>query len=172
MWRRSFDNITRSQLIAFLAIAGLFFIILVMSEPGFVFLLDHANLLFHEAGHVFFGLISRRLEIYGGTMGQLVFPVFLAISFWRKGQLLSFASAAFWFFENFLNIARYIGDARALRLPLVGGGEHDWNTILNRWHLLSYDGGIALTVKTIGWLGMIAVCVWVVWHHRKTMMVS
>ena len=30
--------------------AGLFFVLVGFSPPGFVFLLDHANLLFHEAG--------------------------------------------------------------------------------------------------------------------------
>ena len=172
MWHQSFDNVTKIQLIAFLSAVGLFFMILVVSEPGFAFLLDHANLLFHEAGHVFVGFFSRRLEIYGGTIGQLVFPVVLAISFWRKGQLLSFASAAVWFFENFLNIARYIADARALKLSLVGGGDHDWNIILTRWHLLPYDTEIAFVIKTFGWLGMLTVCAWILWYYKKRTLVN
>ena len=168
MQRRSFENVTTTQLIVFLATVGLLFLILFISEPGFVFLLDHVNLLFHEAGHVFVGLVSRELETYGGTIGQLAFPVVLAISFWRKRQLLSFAGATIWFFENFLNISRYIADARALKLTLVGGGDHDWNTILTRWNLLLYDTHIALVLKIMGWLGMLTVCAWLVWYHKKT----
>ncbi|MEI9962108.1 MAG: hypothetical protein WDM76_13545 [Limisphaerales bacterium] len=89
----------------------LFLVLVFASEPGFVFLLDHANLLFHEAGHPIIGLFSNRLEPYGGTIGQLVFPVVLAVSLWRKGQALAFAASVIWFFENWLNIARYMADA-------------------------------------------------------------
>lgn len=142
-------------------------------EPGFVFLVDHANLLFHKAGHPFVGLFSQQLEPYGGTLGQLVFPCILAVSFWRKGPVLSCASAVIWFFENWLNLARYLADARRLELPLVGGGDHDWNTILTRWDILQYDIQIATVVKIIGWLGMVGAWVWGCWlgwrdRHRST----
>ena len=141
-----------------------FAVLLLTSERGFVFGLDHANLLFHEAGHPIVNLFSTRLETYGGTLGQLVFPVALAVSFWRKKQVLSFAVSAIWFFENWLNIARYMGDARALKLPLVGGGDHDWNTIFTRWNVLQYDLDIARAVQIIGWVGMTLAIAWVHWR--------
>ncbi|MGD0141318.1 MAG: hypothetical protein ABSD28_20860 [Tepidisphaeraceae bacterium] len=75
------------------------------------------------------GLFSQRLETYGGTLGQLAFQALLAVSFWRKGEAISFAVSVVWFFENWLNIARYMADARAQALPLVGGGDHDWARI-------------------------------------------
>ena len=109
-------------------------------------------------------IFSSRLETYGGTLGQLAFPVVLAISFWRKGEARAFAAAVIWFFENFLNIARYMADARALQLPLLGGGDHDWNTIFTRWNVLQYDLDIAGTVKFIGWAGMFAAVLWVGWR--------
>ncbi|MEJ0088698.1 MAG: hypothetical protein WDM80_02950 [Limisphaerales bacterium] len=152
------------QLAGFLLGVVAFLGLLFASERGFIFGLDHANLLFHEAGHPIIGLFSNRLETYGGTIGQLVFPIALAISFLRKGRPLAFAASVIWFFENWLNIARYMADARALELPLVGGGDHDWNTIFSRWHILSYDTEIAGVVKFIGWLGMAAACVWVGWR--------
>jgi hypothetical protein len=139
-------------------------VLVLASEPGFVFLLDHANLLFHEAGHPIIGLFSQRLETYGGTLGQLTFPVVLAISFWRQGQALSFAGAVIWFFENWLNIARYMADARDLLLPLVGGGVHDWNTIFARWNILLHDTQIASAVRTCGWIGMILPFLWIWWR--------
>jgi hypothetical protein len=74
------------------------------------------------------------------------------------------AAAGIWFFENWFNIARYMADARSLQLPLVGGGDHDWNTILNRWNLLQFDTRIAAALKVAGWLGITAVCGWVVWR--------
>jgi hypothetical protein len=164
MEQREWEPVTGVRLIGFGISFGLFLLLIFRSEPGFVFLLDHANLLFHEAGHPAVGLFSSRLETYGGTLGQLVFPVVLAVSFWRKGQVLGFAAACIWFFENWFNIARYMADARALELPLVGGGDHDWNTIFTRWDVLQYDSRIAAAVRLIGWLGIAATCAWVIWR--------
>lgn len=126
--------------------------------------LDLANLLFHEAGHPIYGMLSERLAVYGGTMGQLTFPVILAVSFWRKRKAVSFAAVVIWLFENFLNIARYMADARALALPLVGGGEHDWNDIFYRWKVLSYDVEIAAVTRAIGWIGIAAGAGFVLWR--------
>jgi hypothetical protein len=158
------EKITGWKLAGFGLGLAAFVALLFASEPGFAFGLDHANLLFHEAGHPVIGLFSNRLETYGGTMGQLTFPVLLAVSFWRKGQALSFAASVIWFFENWLNIARYMADARALELPLLGGGDHDWNTIFTRWNVLEYDLNIAGTVKFIGWTGMWLAVLWVGWR--------
>jgi hypothetical protein len=167
MEEESWEIISRTELAIFGASVGLLFVLIGISTPGFVVVLDHANLLFHEAGHVFIGFLINRLEPYGGTIGQLFFPVVLAVSFWRKGQPSSFAAAVVWFFENWLNIARYMADARAQQLPLVGGGEHDWHKILGRWQLLPWDTRLASLVKTVGWIGMLAVCLWVIWRFYR-----
>jgi len=158
------EKITGWKLAGFVLGLAAFLALLLASEPGFVFGLDHANLLFHEAGHPIVGLFSSRLETYGGTIGQLVFPVALAVSFWRKQQAPAFAAAVIWFFENWLNIARYMADARALELPLLGGGDHDWNTIFTRWNVLQYDTDIAGTMKFFGWTGMVLAVLWVGWR--------
>jgi hypothetical protein len=158
------EKITGGKLAGFGLGVAAFLALLFACEPGFIFGLDHANLLFHEAGHPIVGLFSNRLEIYGGTLGQLTFPVVLAVSFWSKGQALAFAASVVWFFENWLNIARYMADARALELPLLGGGDHDWNTIFTRWNVLQFDLDIAGMVRFMAWLGMTAACAWVTWR--------
>jgi hypothetical protein len=150
MERREWEPASGATLIGFGIGVALLLLLIFRCEPGFVVLLDHANLLFHEAGHPLVGLFSSRVEPSGGTIGQLVFPCVLAVSFWRKGQALGFAAACIWFFENWFNIARYMADARSLELPLVGGGDHDWNTILTRWDLLQYDTRIAAVLKLSG----------------------
>ena len=164
MERREWEPVTGARLICFGLGVALLLLLIFRCEPGFVVLLDHANLLFHEAGHPVVGLFSSRLETYGGTIGQLVFPCVLAVSFWRKGEALGFAAACIWFFENWFHIARYLADARAQALPLVGGGDHDWNTILTRWGLLQYDTRIAALLRLAGWLGIAATCAWVAWR--------
>lgn len=158
------SKITGGKLAGFVLGLAAFLALLFACEPGFIFGLDHANLLFHEAGHPVVGIFSSRLETYGGTLGQLTFPVVLAVSFWRKGQARAFAASVIWFFENWLNIARYMADARALELPLVGGGDHDWNTIFTRWNVLQYDLNIAGAVRFMAWLGMTTACAWVIWR--------
>jgi len=163
MAQREWEPVTGARLAAFAVGYGSFLLLVFHSEAGFVFLLDHANLLFHEAGHPVVGLFSFRLEPYGGTVGQLVFPIVLAVSFWGKGQTLGLAAASIWFFENWFNIARYMADARALQLPLVGSGDHDWNTILSRWGLLQYDTRIAAALTLLAWIGIATTCAWVVW---------
>ncbi len=165
-WQR----VSTRKLAGFGVGVGLFALLVFNSEPGFVSVLDYANLLFHEAGHPAVGLFFRRLEVYGGTMGQLTFPIVLAVSFWRKGEAISFAASVIWFFENWLNIARYMADARVQLLPLVGGGCHDWAEIFGRWHVLARDTQIAAVIRTGGWLGMGAACAWVLgrwWVDRK-----
>jgi hypothetical protein len=136
-----------------------------------VFLLDNANLALHEAGHPIFGLLlGDRITVYGGTLAQLLFPIAAAATFWRRREALSFALCAGWLFENFWNISRYMADARAQVLPLVGGGEHDWTEIFSRWGVLQRDTGIAGFVSLLAWIGVAAVSGWLVrrwWLDRE-----
>jgi len=143
------------------------FLVLFFDKDGFVFLLDHANLVFHEAGHPIFGLFGETLGLYGGTIGQLVFPLVALAIFLMRREPVSLTLAGVWLFENFLNIARYMADARTQVLPLVGGGEHDWTEIFSRWHVLAYDTRIAGFVAFVGWTGMIAMALWLAWRWHE-----
>ena len=51
----------------------------------------------------------------------------------------------------------------------VGGGddvEHDWFAMLSRVGLLEWDTRLALVVRLLGWAGMIASVLWLVWRAR------
>ncbi len=145
---------------ASVAAVGVLFALILFDDDGFLLLLDGANLAFHEAGHIFFGLLGMTLGLYGGTLGQLVFPIVAGIKFRQQRQAVAFALSGVWLFQNFLNIARYMADARAKALPLVGGGEHDWYHIFTRWGLLDSDTTIASMTQTVGWLGMLGCVLW------------
>ena len=93
---------------------------------------DGANLLFHEAGHIFLSPFGDWLQFLGGTIGQLVFPVGTTWYFWREEKPFEAGICAFWFGENLMNIAHYMADAKAQVLPLVGGGIHDWGWMFGR----------------------------------------
>lgn len=137
------------------------------SEHHWVPILDTANLAFHEAGHPLFGLVNSRLTVYGGTLGQLVFPVVATVAFWTRREAVSCAIAAAWLNENLWNVATYMADARTQVLPLVGNGEHDWTHIFSRWGVLHLDTGIAGVVRMIGWAGMLWAWVWLAWRWRR-----
>ena len=139
------------------------------SEERFVPILDHANLVLHEAGHLFFRVLGSTMELYGGTLGQLVFPVVVSVSFWRQRAVVATALGVIWLMQNFLNIARYMADARAHVLPLVGGGEHDWTNILSRWGSLNADTLLAGRLSACAWLGVMLTWGWVArcWLRAK-----
>ena len=124
--------------------------------------------MFHEAGHPIFGLFGNTLGLYGGTLGQLAFPLVTSITFWRSRETAAFFVCQLWLFENFLNIARYMADARTQVLPLLGAGEHDWTNIFSRWGLLWADQAIAGLVKTAACLGIGLLWLWLASQWRKT----
>ena len=128
---------------------------------GFVPVLDHANLAFHEAGHLVFGLLGPTLGLYGGTLGQLVFPAVVAGRGLLRQQDFEVALGLGWALQNLPNIARYMADARTQALPLVGGGIHDWTLILGRWGLLEWDQTLAFMLNLLAAVGFLVVAAWV-----------
>ncbi len=133
-------------------------------DDGYLLGLDGLNLIIHEGGHFLFVWFGETLELYGGTLLQLAVPLTLVLAFARRGEAQGSALAGVWFFQNFLNVARYMADARAQELPLVGGGGHDWYAILGSWGLLEYDTRLAGILRAAGWLGMLATYAWFAWR--------
>lgn len=131
----------------------------LIDKDGFLFL-DHVNLPFHEFGHIFFGMFGETAGVWGGTLMQLCIPLGILVYFFAKGETAGVFFCLIWSGENLLNIAAYVNDARTLTLPLVGGGEHDWNIILGRLGMLRHDHVIAGALRTLGWLIMITSIVW------------
>jgi hypothetical protein len=159
--------VTVGKLVTALLAAGLLFTIELTSQEGWVPILDSLNLVFHEAGHPLFGLFGETIGFLGGTFMQLLVPLLVLGSCWYKRQTAAIGLAGVWFFENFLNIARYMADARTQELPLVGGGEHDWATLFGQWNLLAQDTAIAGAVKTLGWVGMVGCVGWLAWRWLR-----
>lgn len=140
-----------------------------LGSEGWIPLLDSVNLVFHEAGHPIFGLFGHTIGFLGGTLMQLLVPLLVMGSAFTKRQPLGVALSGIWVGQNFMNIARYVADARAEALPLVGGGEHDWGTLLGEWGLLQSDLRIAAGLRVVAWLIILGSCAWASWrwHQRQ-----
>ncbi|HZV59290.1 MAG TPA: hypothetical protein VFF42_03055 [Candidatus Eremiobacteraceae bacterium] len=151
--------VSRYAGIAWLSMYGLFLLYAAFDRSGFLFP-DYVNLMFHEAGHVIFSWLGRTIMILGGTLGELLVPLICAIYFFTQREVFGVAFSVFWFFENFPYIGTYMADARAGALPLVGGGEHDWEMLFTQWGLIMQDQSIGGTVRFLGWLGMFGTMAW------------
>ena len=96
-------------------------------------------------------------------------PLICTVVFLLQTRDTFAASVGLWWFgENFLDLAPYIGDARAGVLPLLGGntghaspyGFHDWEFLLTETGLLRYDQAIARLSHGIGSVIMLLAVAW------------
>src|SRR6185436_11597293 len=100
---------------------------------AFVHLVD---LVFHEAGHVIFGIFGRFLGILGGSLNQVLIPAICTGYFVWHRQPAAAAVMLFWVGESVTDVAIYVADGRDMALPLLAEGLiHDWNWILSELSL-------------------------------------
>lgn len=167
-WRGDWRQVSLAQLLS-VVVAGTWIAWEASTGDRWVPVLDGANLAFHEAGHLIYGVLGRTVALYGGTLGQLTFPAVCLAIFWTRRETTSFAACAIWLAQNLCNIGRYAADARAHELPLVGGGEHDWTRILSRWGALRWDVRLGATLHGIGVAGMLLSGAWLGlrWHRGR-----
>ena len=121
------------------------------THPGsWSFGLDDVNLAIHETGHLIFLPFGEWLTVAGGTLFQLLVPLSFAAYFARRGDRYAATVPLWWAGENLFGIARYVSDARAQALPLVGGGEHDWTWMLYELDVLHRELEIGRAVHGAG----------------------
>jgi hypothetical protein len=137
--------------IAFLVLIAVYGIVRI-ANPEYWDLLDDLDLAVHEAGHLVFSAFGETLTILGGSLFQVVVPLVFVGYFARTKQRYAAAVTMAWVGVNLLNVSRYIGDARAQALPLLGGEDsiHDWWYLLINWDLLPRDLVIARWVHFLG----------------------
>lgn len=113
---------------------------LVMNRGTYTWI-DNADLVIHEAGHVFFSIFGRFIYTLGGTLMQIILPSLIAWYFWKNNYSTGAQVGFLWLGQNLINISVYAADARAKSLPLLGGNKvyHDWEYILGTLNILQYD---------------------------------
>ncbi|ABC33428.1 hypothetical protein HCH_06804 [Hahella chejuensis KCTC 2396] len=160
----------RALLLAGLAIWGVWLMTSsIASNAAGESFLHLINLPFHEAGHVIFRPFGQFIASLGGSLGQLIMPaICFGVLLFKHHNTFGAAVCAWWFGENFLDLAPYINDARAGQLPLLGGnfghsspyGFHDWEYLLTETGLLRFDHGIAQGAHLLGSAIMVAAVIW------------
>lgn len=138
--------VARVALLVFLAIYGF----ICIRSPETYRLLDSVDLAIHETGHLVFAPFGEWMAMFGGTLFQLLVPIAFGARFLWRGDWYGAAACLWWVAQNCWNISVYIGDARAQELPLVGGGEHDWEYLLTVSGDLANDEVIAARVHGLG----------------------
>jgi hypothetical protein len=133
------------------------------------------NLPIHEIGHVIFNYTGVMfLAIAGGTILQLVAPMFGMWNFWKQQDFFAMALCLGWLSTNLFGVAVYMADARTMQLNLVslssGDTIHDWNYIFSHMGLLPYDHLISGFVWLLALLSMLTCYVvggWLIWQMIK-----
>ena len=125
-----------------------------LQNPQRGLFMDNVNLIIHEAGHVIFRVFGEFVYFLGGSLMQILVPLVFSAYFWRSGQRFAACVTIFWTATSLLQLAVYVGDARAMELPLLGGEyvTHDWNWILTELGWLRLDKALAGMVYATGFL--------------------
>jgi hypothetical protein len=98
---------------------------------------------------VFLSPFGHIIHVLGGTLGQLAVPGLLIWYFLgRRNDAFAASFCLWWCGENLINVSTYMADARALALPLVGGGEHDWTELFFRWNTLDERSVVRISSAT------------------------
>ena len=130
--------------------------------------MHNINLVFHEAGHVFFRPFGWFMTIAGGSIFQLLVPLFIMFFFiFRQHDNFAASIAMWWTGQSFMDLAPYIDDAMEQKLVLLGGqtgadapGNHDWNNILIEFNHLEKCHDYATIADTSGTILMLIAFGW------------
>lgn len=121
-------------------------VIYLIQNEGRFFIIDYVNLLIHEGGHGIFKIFGKFIYSLGGTLAQILIPGMFVVFYLVKRKRVPAQFSLIWLGQNLINISIYASDARAQKLPLLGGKKvyHDWNYLLREIDLLNYDQAVGI----------------------------
>lgn len=171
-WCAGRSSLARAPLVLWFAWIG----VRHLSDPLYESLFGALNLGIHEAGHLLFSWAGLWLAVAGGTLLQLLAPLSSAVMFFRQPDYFALPICGAWLATNLYNVATYLGDARAMELPLVTVGDggsvmHDWNYLLGAASLLPFDtflaGGLRAVAFVVLW-GSLAIAAWMLLRMARS----
>jgi len=141
-----------------------------INDPGRIgnSYMHRVNLIFHEAGHVIFMPFGWFMTKLGGTLGQLLMPIVVILTFLIKNKNNFGASVGLWWLgQSFKDCAPYIDDALDQKLVLLGGftgadrpGSHDWTNILSEFDKIDKHREVASSFDSIGTSLIVIALIW------------
>jgi hypothetical protein len=134
------------------------------SEYGRIPLLGDVDVAIHEFGHYLFLPFGRTMNILGGSLFQVLFPLIFMAYFLRpaKRDVHAAMVCLWWASLNLLDVSVYAADARAGQLMLLNGltgqesDAHDWYNLFAHWGLLNRDTIIAARMRGLAGLSCTA----------------
>ena len=167
----------RAALLVVFAIWGLHLIALDHRDGEIATSFLHAPLVvFHEAGHVIFGLFGEWIGVLGGTLGQLLMPALLGVALLVRNRDPFGAAIGLWFVGvSLLDVAPYMYDARDPQLMLLTGttgesGPHDWIYLFSSLGWLAKAQTIGTATHRLGAFVVLLAIVWgasVLWLAKR-----
>lgn len=158
--------------IRYIAVACILVLLTIGTLDGStIFFIHSIDLVFHEAGHVIFGMLGETMGLLGGTLMQALVPLVLFGYFTIHRKDLAQAVMFWWFGENLVDISIYMADAAARQLPLLGGSAviHDWFYIFSKFGIIAYHDSIARYTLGLGVLCMAVAIIWLIYRSSDSL---
>jgi hypothetical protein len=168
-WARGRMWIPRALLLAYLVYADYRFLRNPISSTMF----SGITLAFHEMGHLLFSFAGHFIGALMGSGMQVLVPILVILIFYRQPDYFGMSVGGFWLSFSLFELASYVGDARAMDLPLVGFSddpEHDWHYLLSTTHLLPLDTTFAFLIRVVATVigaASLAFAVWLMMRMRQ-----
>ena len=107
----------------------------------------------HEASHMVFAFLPPIFTAAAGSIGEVSFTALLAYAGFRAKSYFAGIFGLLWVMLAMNNAGRYMADARAQQLQLIGLSDHpihDWNFVFGQLGWLQADTTIGGTVRVLG----------------------
>lgn len=128
----------------------------------------------HEMGHLIFAFAGHFICSLMGSGTQVLVPLIVMAIFFYQPDYFGVSVGGFWLSFSLFELANYVGDARAMELPLVGFSdtpEHDWHYLLSTVGMLRFDTTFAFLIRcgaTVIGIVSLALAVWLLIVMART----
>lgn len=124
----------------------------------------------HEASHLAVMFLPSLLVALAGSVGEIAFTSLILFACIKYKSYFAAIFASLWLMLALRSVGRYMADARAQAMPLIGPGEsvqHDWAYLFGQLGWLQADtiiGGITQGVGVlIGTAALLAGAAMIFW---------
>ena len=168
-WARGRMWIPRAILLLYLVYADY----RMLRDPESSTMFSGITLAFHEMGHLIFAFMGHFIGSLMGSGTQVLVPIIVMVLFLKQRDYFGISVGGFWLSFSLFELARYVGDARAMDLPLVGFSndpEHDWHYLLGTLHMLPLDTTFAFLIRVAAFVigaASLTFAIWLLNEMRK-----